>query len=143
VEPLIAGLSLGLAAGLAPGPLHLLVLTTALQRGFAAGVRVAIAPLLTDLPVVAAGVAAAGTLPEGVVRLMAGAGGLFVVYLGVDAFRQRTAEAGAERVPARQDVGRGFVTNLLSPIRGCSGWASGDRCWWRPGESRRSEASSS
>ncbi len=113
MEYLVVGLGLGLAAGIAPGPLHLLVLTSSMQRGFAAGWRVAIAPLLTDLPVVAAGVLAVGALPDGVVRAMAFGGGVFIAYLGVDALRWR-AEAGSTSRPVA-DLRRGFVANILSP----------------------------
>jgi threonine/homoserine/homoserine lactone efflux protein len=41
VEALALGLSLGLGAGLAPGPLLALVVGATLERGFAAGARVA------------------------------------------------------------------------------------------------------
>ena len=109
----LLGLGLGLAGGIAPGPLHLLVLTTSMQRGLAAGARVAIAPLLSDLPIVTAGVLAAGTLPYGVVRAMAFGGGLFIVYLGIDALRWRSEEEA--EVAAVVDLRRGFLTNLLNP----------------------------
>ncbi len=114
MEYLVVGLGLGLAAGIAPGPLHLLVLTSSMQRGFAAGWRVAIAPLLTDLPVVAAGVLAVGAMPDGVVRAMAFGGGVFVVYLGVDALRWRSDDEDFAAGPST-DLRRGFIANILSP----------------------------
>ena len=49
---LLAGLAIGFGAGIAPGPLSALVVTTSLERGFGPGARVAIAPLLTDTPIV-------------------------------------------------------------------------------------------
>ena len=113
MEYFLLGLGLGAAAGLAPGPLHVLVLTTSMQRGLAAGTRVAIAPLLTDVCVVAAGVLAVGTLPEGVVRALAVGGGLFIIYLGIDALRWQESES-APATPA-VDLRRGFITNLLNP----------------------------
>ncbi|MEL7059947.1 MAG: hypothetical protein AAGN46_07975, partial [Acidobacteriota bacterium] len=51
-EPLALGLGFGTAAGLSPGPLMTLVVATALDRGAAAGARVAMAPLITDAPVI-------------------------------------------------------------------------------------------
>lgn len=110
---LVLGLGLGLAAGLAPGPLHMLVLTTSMQRGLTAGIRVAIAPLLTDLVIVSAGVLAVGALPELAVRALAFGGGLFVIYLGFDAVRWKPEEA--EAVSAAADIRRGFVANFLNP----------------------------
>ena len=109
----LIGLGLGLAAGLAPGPLHVLVLTTSMRRGFAAGTRVAIAPLLTDVFVVTAGVLAVGALPDGAVRVLAVGGGVFIIYLGLDALRWRSSER--DDVTPAVDLGRGFLTNLLNP----------------------------
>ena len=47
---LLAALVLGVAAGMAPGPLHSVILTTALQRGARAARRLAFAPLISDTP---------------------------------------------------------------------------------------------
>ena len=46
------GIGLGLAAGISPGPLLTLVISTTLERGFRAGTRIAIAPLITDAPII-------------------------------------------------------------------------------------------
>lgn len=113
MEYLGIGLGLGLAAGLAPGPLHVLVLTTSMQRGLGPGLRIAIAPLLTDVFVVTAGVLAVGALPEGAVRGLAIGGGLFIIYLGFDALRWRAKEDPG--TSAAVDLRLGFVTNLLNP----------------------------
>lgn len=114
---LLLGISLGFTAGISPGPLSALVVATALQRGVAAGMRVAIAPLLTDLPIVALSVLAVGAFPRQVLPYLATAGGLFVIYLGVDTYRaagRATFEAPDLDAPP-SDVRRGIVTNLLSP----------------------------
>lgn len=117
MSALLAGLGLGFSAGISPGPLMSLVITTALARGFAAGLRVAVAPLLTDLPIVAAAVLFVAAIPEGVQALLAAVGGAYVLYLGADALRAaRTARlGGAAPQAARRDVVRGALVNLLSP----------------------------
>ena len=51
---LFSGVFLGLAAGFAPGPLLTLVITETLQHNLRSGIRVALAPILTDAPIVAA-----------------------------------------------------------------------------------------
>ena len=89
---LLAGLSIGLAAGLAPGPLQALILTATLQRGFGAGWRVAVAPLLTDAPIVALSVLAVGALPDAGVRALGIGGGAAVATFGV--WELRTARRG-------------------------------------------------
>lgn len=115
MEALLVGLGLGLSGGLAPGPLHRLILTTSLQRGFAAGSRIAVAPLLTDAPIVALTVAVVGALPGGVVRGLTIAGGAFLVYLGVQTMREAADPMLAGAVTAAQDYRRGVVANLLNP----------------------------
>ncbi len=115
MEALLVGLGLGLSGGLAPGPLHTLILTTSLQRGFAAGSRIAVAPLLTDAPIVALTVAVVGALPGGVVCGLTIAGGAFLVYLGVQTMREAADPMLAGAVTAAQDYRRGVVANLLNP----------------------------
>ena len=50
----LSGAVFGLAAGLMPGPLLALVIQQTLRHGPTEGIKVAAAPLLTDLPIVAA-----------------------------------------------------------------------------------------
>ena len=115
MSELLLGISLGFAAGISPGPLSALVVTTALQRGVAAGVRVAIAPLLSDLPVVALSVLAVGALPTRFLPYLAVAGGLFVIFLGLDTYRKADRASFEGRPDGARDIRRGFVTNILSP----------------------------
>ncbi|MEM7350969.1 MAG: LysE family transporter [Acidobacteriota bacterium] len=51
ITAITAGLVFGLSAGLAPGPLLALVLRQSLSHGRREGFLVALAPLLTDLPI--------------------------------------------------------------------------------------------
>lgn len=117
MSALLAGLSLGFSAGIAPGPLMSLVITTALARGFGAGLRVAVAPLISDLPIVTAAVLFVAAVPEGAQALLAAGGGAYILYLGVDALVAARMARPAEAAPqaAAQDVLRGAVVNLLNP----------------------------
>jgi len=49
---LTIGTLLGLSAGLAPGPLLTLVISETLQHDIKSGVKVALAPFITDLPII-------------------------------------------------------------------------------------------
>lgn len=51
IDFLTIGAALGLSAGLAPGPLLTLVISETLQHGVKSGVKVALAPVITDLPI--------------------------------------------------------------------------------------------
>jgi threonine/homoserine/homoserine lactone efflux protein len=117
LEYLGIGAVLGLAAGLAPGPLLALVLAQAIRYGTREGVRVAAAPLITDLPIVllaTALVAAAAEAAAGLLGAISLAGAAFVAYLGVDAIRTTGVDAGpADEAP--RSWTRGAVVNALSP----------------------------
>ena len=117
MDSFLLGLSLGLGAGLAPGPLLALVIRTALQDGAAAGVRVAFSPLVTDVPIILVAVLLAASLPEEVLGALGVAGGAFVVWLGIEALREdpAAAEAAAGAAAPQRDILRGALTNALSP----------------------------
>lgn len=112
---LTAGLLLGLSGGLAPGPLLALVASETLRHGVAAGVRVALAPLLTDPPIILATVLLLRPLvdqsaPLALVNL---GGGLYLTWLGVQGMRFRGA--ALEPVDPAGALRRGIVANFLNP----------------------------
>jgi hypothetical protein len=63
------GIIFGLSAGLAPGPLLMLVISDTLRHGIKAGVKVALAPVITDLPIIH---------PDKVISLQGHAGNHFI-----------------------------------------------------------------
>lgn len=115
-ESLATGLLLGLWAGIAPGPLLALVIGETLRHGFRAGIRVALAPLITDLPIVLGSLLLVSRLADfdlflGVISLV-GAG--FVAYLGVDSLRNKIVDIDGED-KANRSLLRGVLANFLSP----------------------------
>jgi threonine/homoserine/homoserine lactone efflux protein len=116
LEFLVSGVVLGLSAGLSPGPLLALLISETLRHGALAGVRVALAPLLTDLPIVAGAlllvsqISGADTL-FGLISLL---GGCFVVYLGIENLRSRGLDVSKEQ-PKPHSLLRGVTTNALNP----------------------------
>lgn len=114
VEGLLLGLTLGFGAGIAPGPMLALVIRSALRGGFPAGARMAMTPLITDVPVIVVAVLLAGGLPETALGVLGIAGGLFVVHLGLQALREDPVPQAAPG-SAAADLRTGVVTNLLSP----------------------------
>jgi len=116
IESLYIGLLFGLSAGLAPGPLMTLTVTQTLQHGASEGLKVALAPLVTDIPIILAflflldRVAGFDTI-LGMIGLF---GGCYVIYLGYEAYRigapveQLTAQAPAS-------LRKGILVNALSP----------------------------
>jgi threonine/homoserine/homoserine lactone efflux protein len=112
------GVGFGLTAGLSPGPLLTLVITATLERGFGAGLRVALAPFVTDLPIILLTLLFLSALPPAFLAILAGAGGLFVIYLGVETIRHAPRSllaAVSANSATTQDLWRGSLVNLLSP----------------------------
>ena len=106
---------LGLAAGLAPGPLLALVMAESLRGGAGSGVRVAVAPLLTDAPIVALSWGLGGSLnPESPwLAVLSLGGALMVGHLAVGQLRASLPAPGAAAVS--RSLRRGMAVNLLSP----------------------------
>jgi threonine/homoserine/homoserine lactone efflux protein len=113
VDALALGLALGLGAGLAPGPLLALIVAATLERGFSAGARVAVAPLITDAPIVVLCIAVLSGLPEAALAGLSFAGAAFVAYLALEAVRRPLPEA-PEPGGARE-LRRAATVNALSP----------------------------
>ncbi len=110
---------MGLSAGLSPGPLLALVATASLRSGLAGGLRVAVAPFITDGPIIALAVVFVGTLPPEALRWVGTAGGLVVIWMGVETVRSGT-EAVLPNCPdaqgdPRQELWRGVLVNTLNP----------------------------
>jgi len=129
-----AAFGLGIALGVSPGPVQLLLLTEASRGGLGRGFRAMLGAngtFLVLLLLLAAGVAAVSP-GAGAVRVLEVAGGAFLLFVAVDAARDalrgddvRRAQAAAER--ARRPAGgrgtavmahpvtRGVVAVLLNP----------------------------
>jgi threonine/homoserine/homoserine lactone efflux protein len=118
MNELLLGLSLGFGSGIAPGPLLALVMTTTLQRGLLAGVRVALSPLVTDAPIILLCVLVLTNLPAAFASVVSLLGGLFVIYLGIEGLRDArhaTLEIKASPDSGARDLLRGALVNALSP----------------------------
>lgn len=114
---LAAGVILGLSAGLAPGPLLTLVIAETLQHDIKAGIKVAVAPLVTDLPLILLTVFVLTKLSDmdpilGVISVL---GGLFLLLMGYENLRSTgvACDRPAQLRPA--SLTKGALANVLSP----------------------------
>ena len=117
MESFVLGLVLGLAAGVSPGPLLTLVFTSTLERGFGAGLRVALGPRLSDAPIVLLAVVVLKELPTVWLALLGTVGGCVVIGLGVLTLG-RTRALEVPDVPSagtHLDLAKGAVINFLNP----------------------------
>ncbi len=113
---LALGVLLGLSAGLSPGPLSVLVISQSLRFGAREGMRVALAPLLSDVPIVVIALLlvrqiASNSTWLGVIGLV-GAGVVF--YLAWETFRAHDLPTDATQESPRSML-RGVLVNWLSP----------------------------
>jgi threonine/homoserine/homoserine lactone efflux protein len=106
----------GLSAGFSPGPLLALVISQTLRYGFREGAKAAMAPLVTDLPIILVSVLILHPLSESRTALafISMAGGLFVLYLAYGCFRTTRLDM-ADRNQGSKSLGQGAAVNALNP----------------------------
>jgi len=113
---LAAGLSLGIASGISPGPLLALVVSQTLQHGWREGVKVAFAPLVSDVPIVMLSLVVLSRFSSlsPVLGWISIAGGLFCGYLGYELLRSGALETG-QAAAAPRSFRKAVLLNLLNP----------------------------
>lgn len=116
---LLLGLTLGFGAGISPGPLMALVVTASLRRGVEGGARVALAPLITDLPIILLTLFVLDRVPGWALRGLEIVGGAVVILIGLEILRSaRTATLTGEPDDidgASSELWRGVLVNALNP----------------------------
>ena len=116
---LLQGLSLGISAAASPGPFQAFLIGRSLNHGWRRTLPIALAPLISDGPIILAMVLLLTNLPPSFLRGIQIAGGLFVLYLAYKTFRtwQNFQPAQAEPDPsaARRSFWSAATINLLSP----------------------------
>jgi threonine/homoserine/homoserine lactone efflux protein len=113
---LTVGITLGLSAGFAPGPLLTLVISETLRHDYRAGMRVAAAPIITDLPIILLTLLvfsqlAAFDLILGWVSLL---GGVVVFTMGVQSLKITGSEVELQSGASRS-LFKGVIANFLNP----------------------------
>ena len=113
---LTAGIIFGLSAGLTPGPLLALLVAQTLKHNTREGIKVAIAPLITDLPIILVSFFVLSQLANtkfflGIISLV---GGMYVFYLSYETFRTKHFNPGeAEGEP--RSLRKAWLVNTLNP----------------------------
>jgi threonine/homoserine/homoserine lactone efflux protein len=113
---LLSGVVFGLSAGLSPGPLLTLVISETLKHDIKEGMKVSLAPLLTDLPIVLITLFVLSRLSNmlpvlGVVSLL---GCAFLSYLGYESISFRGVDIDIEQAKP-QSLRKGVIANFLNP----------------------------
>ena len=112
----VAGLSLGISAGISPGPLFAMVIAQTLRYGLGEGLKTAISPLLTDIPIIFLSVALLAGMSgyHQLLGLISLAGGLFLLHMAHASFRPGDIETPSAAT-AMGSLLKGALVNALSP----------------------------
>ena len=113
---LTIGTILGLSAGFAPGPLLTLVISETLQHDIQSGVKVAFAPIITDLPIVILTLFILAKLSNfhtilGIISLI---GGFFILFMGYESLRTKGVELNLQETKPKS-LTKGILANALNP----------------------------
>lgn len=115
------GAALGLSAAATPGSLQTLLISETLLGGFKRGARITLAPLITDTPIIILVLLVLQRVPPLVVQLLSLAGGLFVLTLAWNLWKQWRAGTRIDTEIAKaQPIGwkglwRASIVNWLNP----------------------------
>jgi threonine/homoserine/homoserine lactone efflux protein len=111
-----SGIFFGLVSGVSPGPLLALVFSETLKHGRKEGFKVAIAPLITDLPIVLFVLFILSNLMQYslVVGAISFVGAGYLIYLGFENLRAKidVLEVGET---GKNALRKGVIANFLNP----------------------------
>jgi threonine/homoserine/homoserine lactone efflux protein len=117
VLPFAQGATLGFSAAAQPGPFQAYLLAQSAREGPLRALPLALVPLVSDPPVIAAVLALLAQVPPGLLRALQIGGGAFVLWLGASglraALRPAAADAGAREPP--RGFWRAVLVNLTNP----------------------------
>lgn len=113
---LTIGIILGLSAGLTPGPLLALVISETIQHDMKSGVKVAFAPVISDLPIIIVTFFILAKLSDfhNILGIISLAGGFVILFMGYGIIRSKRVES---HIPASQSKSftKGMLVNVLNP----------------------------
>ncbi|MDP3644827.1 MAG: LysE family transporter [Bacteroidota bacterium] len=110
------GALFGLTAGISPGPLLTLVISETLKHSKKEGIKIAISPLITDIPIVLISFFVFSRLSQfnsilGAISIL---GGIFIAYLAYETLKTRELNFHLTDTYARS-LKKGIIANFLSP----------------------------
>ncbi len=113
---LTIGFVLGLSAGLSPGPLLTMVISESLQYGARSGIKVAIAPIITDLPLIIFSIFILAKLDNdnyflGIISVV---GACYLMYMGLKNIQAKSMNLMVQKEQSRSYI-KGIFANIMSP----------------------------
>jgi threonine/homoserine/homoserine lactone efflux protein len=116
IELLIIGIILGIYAGFSPGPLLVLLISQTLKHGYKEGIRVAFAPLISDIPIILICLLFLSIISNynSILGMISIIGGIYLGYLAYESFKTKilTKNINLEKP---KSLTKGVTLNLLNP----------------------------
>jgi threonine/homoserine/homoserine lactone efflux protein len=113
---LTIGIVLGLSVGLAPGPLLALVISETLQHGIKSGIKIAVTPIITDLPIIILTSFVLAKLSNfySVLGFISLIGGLSILWMSYQTFQTKKVQINHKKIKTTS-FAKGILTNILNP----------------------------
>lgn len=114
----LLGIGYGFAAAVQPGPLQTYLISQALLKGWRRSLPSALAPLISDGPIIAICLLVLSQVPIGFQRFLYLAGGSFVLYLAYGTFKSWKnfdPQLPASETSSGGSLWKAALTNTLAP----------------------------
>jgi len=115
---IIQGIGYGFAAAAQPGPFQTYLISQSLTRGWKKTLIAALAPLVSDAPIITLCLLVLSQIPIWFQRFLYIAGGLFILYLAYGAYkawRNFDLSMPVSESDSKQSVLKAAMMNMLSP----------------------------
>jgi threonine/homoserine/homoserine lactone efflux protein len=115
---LILGITFAFAAAVQPGPLQTYLISQSLVRGYRHTFPAAFSPLISDGPIIVLVLFLLSSLPHWLLNILQIAGGVFLFYLAVNAWktwRNYDARKAVQVQSGHQTLLKATLVNLLNP----------------------------
>ena len=116
VNLISTGFIFGLAAGISPGPLLTLVISETLLHSKKEGIRVAAAPIITDLPIIIISIFILSRLSDItiILGLISISGSLYILYLAYESITVKSVKLNTQAIKS-YSLRKGIIANVLNP----------------------------
>jgi len=115
---LIFGITYAFAAAVQPGPFQTYIISQTLKKGWRATLPAALAPVISDGPIILLVLLLLSTVPDNFVYILRICGGLFLLYLGINAFiswRKFDTDKSFSNDLSQQTLFNAVLVNFLNP----------------------------
>jgi len=115
---IIQGIGYGFAAAVQPGPFQTYLISQTLTNGWKRTLSAALAPLISDGPIIALCLLVLSQIPAWLQRFLYIAGGLFILYLAYGAYRawkNFDSDISSTQSGTHQGVLKAALVNMLNP----------------------------